>query len=192
MRRVAAIAPVALALGACFGTTWEPLPPGHLPARNHVALVGTLEIVPPVERTMPGGGGSLVVGPPRTRAMAIFIPDLSLPFVQWQSMKQKDTVWIPMEGPFFIDTPSRGILYLRGLVIATNRGTTTVELDLRIEVHPDDRILYVGHLLALRAPPARVEVKDERDAAIAAATAEGHAELAGQPWTTRLAMPMMR
>jgi hypothetical protein len=189
---VAAIAPVALALGACFSTTWQSLPPGHSPARDHVALVGTLEIIPPVERTMPGGGGSLGVGPPRHNAMAIFTPDRSIPFAQWQSMKQKDTVWIPLDGPFVIESPTKGILYLRGLVITTSRGTTTVELDLRIDVQADDRIVYVGHLLALRAPPARVEVKDDRDAAIAAATAAGHTELAGQPWTTRLAIPMPR
>jgi hypothetical protein len=187
---IMALAPVALALGACFGTTWNPLPPGHSPARDKVALVGTLDIIPPVERNMPGGPRPLMVGPPRDNALAIFTPDRSVPFAQWESMKQKDTVWIPLEGPFVIESPTKGILYLRGIVIATSRGTTAVELDLRIDVQADDRIVYVGHILALRAPPARVEVKDERDEAMEAVTAAGHAELAGQPWITRLAVPM--
>lgn len=187
VRWLAASAAVAVALAGCFGTTWAPLAPGALPARGKTVLVGTIELVPPVDRNMDGGGGSLMVGPPRDRALAIFTPDRSRPFAEWESMDDKDTVWIPFDGPFFIETPATGMLYLRGLVIATNRGTTKIELDLRIDVEPADRIVYVGHLLALRVPPARVEVRDQRDAAVQAAVAAGHEALAQQPWTTRLA-----
>lgn len=88
-----------------------------------------------------------------------------------------------------MEVPSGHTLYLRGLTAVTNVGRADVELPVRIDLRPGDRVVYVGHLIFNRVPPEKVLVKDRGDEMREDARAAGHGALLSTKWVTRLAVP---
>lgn len=184
--------PAVLVVAACVPPSWNEIPQGGLPGPGTVAVIGAMSLIPPVERQSPGSSQVVLVGAARDRMYGVFTADLQRPFGPdlWEDRGAHDSVYLPVEGDFFIEIPrGRSRLYLRGVVVMTNRGATSVETPVQISLQPDDEIVYVGHVYVQRTPPQWTQVREEAQAARAAAE-RSHGALAARRWTVRLARPL--
>ena len=205
IRRAAAVCALAgaLALGGCWRPSWRTLQPGSPLAPDKVVLVGSFVSVPPIQQrgNAPQRSGTWVnghyeppgkvifVGEQEGNVAALFTRDLSQPWDEesyGSPLATYDAAWIPMEGPFFIEVDRAPTLYLRGVLYVTDAGGVKWELPARLDLRPEDRIVYVGELRVVRTGERRVIVKDDHVAARRAAEELGMSQLAGKPWTSRL------
>lgn len=189
---VRCVIPALLLVAACLRTSWDELAPGARPRDGTVAIVGALSLIPPVERDT-GPRQVVVVGAARDRMLGIFTTDLVRPFDRdlWADESAYHSVYLPFEGPFFIEIP-RGYwnLYFRGVVVMTRQGSTGVEVPLQISIQPEDQVVYIGHIYAQRVSPQWTQVKEEEQPTRQVAHQLGHGMLAARPWTVRLARPL--
>ncbi len=190
MRLAGALAPLLLA--GCVQATLPKVQPGRTPAKGMAILMGVIRIIPPVVQNEPGGHAALIVGDMNGHFLATFTGSMKDEYSQsgWPPIRGAQTAWVPLEGPFFVEVPSGHTVYLRGLTAVTNVGRTDVDLPVRIDLRRGDRVVYVGHLIFNRVPPARVLVKDRGDEMRDDATAAGHGALLSGKWVTRLAVPV--
>lgn len=184
--------PALVLIAACMQPTWSEIPVGAPPADGTVAVVGALTLIPPVEQQSEGSSRVVLVGAARDRMYGVFTTDLKRPFGPdlWKDASAHYSVYLPFEGPFFIAVPRRPRrLYLRGVVMMTNRGTTAIETPVQITIHPEDEVVYIGHVYVQRTPPRYTQVRQEEPEARQAARQIGHA-LAARPWAVQLARPL--
>jgi len=179
-----------LVAAACMTPSWNEIAPGAQPHDGAVAIVGALSLIPPVEQQTAGSSRVVMVGAARDRMYGVFTTDLTRPFGPdlWEDGSVHRSVYLPFEGPFFIEIP-RGYwrLYFRGVVVMPDRGRTGIEVPAQISIRPEDQIVYIGHVYVQRTSPQGTEVKDEQPAARQAAQEMGHGVLTTRPWTVRLA-----
>ncbi|HEX8108010.1 MAG TPA: hypothetical protein VF516_09800 [Kofleriaceae bacterium] len=181
-----------LVVAACLPLTWNEISPGAPPRDGTIAVVGELTLIPPVEQQTRAYSGVVLVGAARDRMYGVFTTDLKRPFGPdlWEDGDAHYSVLLPLEGPFFIEIPRRPWrLYLRGVVVMTDRGRTGVEVPVQIAIRPEDDIVYIGHLYVQRTSPRWTQVREEESAARQAARQIGHV-LATRPWTVQLARPL--
>lgn len=182
-----------LLVAACTRPSWNELAAGAQPREGTVAVVGALSLMPPVERQSAGSSRVVMVGAASDRMYGVFTTDLMRPFGPdlWEDQGVHHSVYLPFEGPFFIEIP-RGYsnLYFRGVVVMTNRGRVGSEVPAQLSFQPEDQVVYIGHLYVQRTSPQGTQVKEEEQAARQAAHQLGHAGLAARPWTVRLARPL--
>lgn len=184
--------PALVLVAACMQPTWSEIPVGAPPAAGTVAVVGALTLIPPIEQQSEGSSRVVLVGAARDRMYGVFTTDLKRPFGPdlWGDASTHYSAYLPFEGPFFIAVPRRPWrLYLRGVVMMTNRGTTAIETPVQIMIRPEDDIVYIGHVYVQRTSPRWTEVKQEQAEARQAAREIGHV-LANRPWTVQLARPL--
>ena len=183
---------LVLAAPACVRPSWNEISAGAQPRRGTVAIVGALTLIPPVEQQSRGSSKVLLVGAASDRMYGVFTGDLERPFGPdlWKDEDAHNSVYLPLEGAFFIEIPrGHSRVYLRGVVVMTNRGQTGIEVPVQITLQPEDQIVYIGHVYVQRTSPEATQVKDEQDATRQAAHELGHGVLTTQPWTVRLARP---
>jgi hypothetical protein len=184
------VAALWLAVAACMRPTWNEIAAGAAPGHGVVAVVGAVSLIPPVEQQSAGSSRVVLVGAARDRMYAVFTVDLRRPFGPslWEDASAHESVYLPLEGAFFIEIPrSHPRLYLRGVVIMTNRGRIGVETPVQLSFYPEDDIVYIGHVYVQRTSPRSTQVSDEQPEAREAAQQLGHGALATRPWTVRLA-----
>lgn len=197
----------ALALAGCWRPSWRSVQPGSPLAPDKVVLVGAFVSVPPIQQrgNAPQRGGTWVngryeppgkvifVGEQEGNVAALFTRDLSQKWDQeayGAPLASYDAAWIPMEGPFFIEVDRAPTVYLRGVMYVTDAGGVKWELPARVDLRPEDRIVYVGELRVVRSGERRVLVKDEHLATRRAAEELGLSQLTGRSWTVRLLKPL--
>ena len=190
MRLAGALA--TLLLAGCVQATLPRVQPGSTPGKGMAILMGVVRIIPPVVQNRPGGPGAMIVGGMKGNFLATLSGSMEGEYSQsgWPPVQGAQTAWVPLEGPFFIEVPSGHTVYLRGLTAVTNVGRIDVDLPVRIDLRRGDRVVYVGHLIFNRVPPARVLVKDRGDEMRDDAKAAGHGALLSGKWVTRLAVPV--
>jgi hypothetical protein len=182
-----------LVAAACLRPSWNEISAGAQPREGTVAIVGALSLIPPVEQQSAGSSQVVMVGAARDRMYGVFTTDLRRPFGPdlWEDGSAHYSVYLPFEGAFFIEIPrGHARLYLRGVVVMTNRGRTGIETPTQITVQPEDKIVYIGHVVVQRTSPQWTQVKEEEQAARQAAHQTGHGVLTTRPWTVRLARPL--
>jgi hypothetical protein len=175
---------------ACMRPTWNEIAAGARPGDGTIAVVGAVSLIPPVEQQSAGSSKVVLVGAARDRMYAVFTVDLGRPFgpALWEDASAHESVYLPLEGAFFIEIPRpHPRLYLRGVVIMTNRGRVGVETPVQLSLHPEDEIVYIGHVYVQRTSPPWTQVTEEQSEARQAARQLGHGALATRPWTVRLA-----
>ena len=185
--------PALWLVAACAAPSWNEIAPGAPPRQGTVAVVGAMSLIPPVERQSPGSSPVVMVGAARDRVYGVFTVDLRRPFGPdlWEDHSAHYSVYLPLEGDFFIEIPrGHSRLYLRGIVVMTNRGWTGVETPAQIRIGPDDEVVYIGHLYVQRTRPQWIEVRREEQAARRAADQLNHGALISRPWTVRPASPL--
>ena len=134
-------------------------------------------------------GRVIFVGEQEGNVAALFTRDLTQKWDQealGAPLATYDAAWVAMEGPFFIEVDRAPSLYLRGVVYVTDGGGVKWELPARLDLRPEDRIVYVGEVRVVRTGERRVLVKDEHVATRRAAEELGLSQLTGKPWTVRL------
>jgi hypothetical protein len=181
-----------LVVAACVRPGWNEIAAGEQPRGGTVAVVGALSLIPPVEQQSAGSPGVMMVGAARDRMYGVFTEGLERPFGPdlWGDQGAHNSVYLPFEGAFFIEIPrGHSRLYLRGVVVTTNRGSIGIEVPVQITLQPEDQIVYIGHVYVQRTSPELTQVKDEQAEARQAAHQMGHGVLTTRPWTVRLARP---
>lgn len=186
--RWAGVAALAAASAGCFGTTWHEVGGGHA-ASGHVVVVGSMRLIPPIDPV--SSHPVVLVGPMRDHVFALFTHDLSERFdpTRRYPLERYESVWLPMEGFFFLDVPEARPVYLRGFLYVTGDGSSSTETPLRIDLRKQDRVVYIGELNVIRGRPARVTVRMDEPRAQRAATEAGRSALLELPWTTREGEP---
>jgi len=182
-----------LVAAACTRPSWNEIAAGAQPRQGTVAIVGALSLLPPVEQQSAGSSPVVMVGAARDRMYGVFTTDLSRPFGPdlWEDQSAHYSVYLPFEGAFFIEIPrGHARLYLRGVVVMTNRGRTGIETPIQITIQPQDEIAYIGHVVVQRTAPQSTQVKEDEQAARQAAQQMGHSVLTTRPWAVRLARPL--
>ena len=185
--------PALWLVAACASPSWNEIAAGAPPRPGTVAVVGAMSLIPPVERQVSGSSKVVMAGAARDRMYGVFTADLRRPFGPdlWDDRSAHYSVYLPLEGDFFIEIPrGHSRLYLRGVVVMTNRGSTGVETPVQIMIQPEDDIVYIGHVYVQRAPPRWTQVREEEQAARKAADQMSHGALTTRPWTVRLARPL--
>jgi hypothetical protein len=181
-----------LVAAACMRPTWNEIAAGAPSRDGTIAIVGALTLIPPVEQQSAGSSRVVMVGAASDRMYGVFTTDLKRPFGPdlWEDESAHYSVYLPFEGPFFIEIPRRPWrLYFRGVVVMTNRGRAGIETPVQITIRPEDEIVYVGHVYVQRTSPRWTQVKEEEPVARQAARRIGHV-LATRPWTVQLARPL--
>lgn len=184
--------PALLLVAACMQPTWNEIPVGAPPGDGTIAVVGAVTLIPPVEQQTRAHSGVVLVGAARDRMYGVFTTDLKRPFGPdlWEDTSAHYSVLLPLEGPFFFEIPRRPWrLYLRGVVVMTDRGRTGIEVPVQITIRPEDDVVYIGHVYVQRTSPRLTQVKQEEPAAREAARQIGHV-LATRPWAVELARPL--
>jgi hypothetical protein len=184
--------PALLLVAACMPLTWDEIPPGAPRRDGTIAVIGAVTLIPPVEQQTQAHSGVVLVGAARDRMYGVFTTDLRRPFGPdlWEDGSAHYSALLPLDGPFFFEIPRRPWrLYLRGVVVMTDRGRTGVEVPVQIRIQPEDDIVYIGHVYVQRTSPRWTRVKDEESEARQAARRIGHV-LATRPWTVQLARPL--
>jgi hypothetical protein len=184
--------PALLLVAACMPLTWDEIPPGAPRRDGTIAVIGAVTLIPPVEQHTAAHSGVVLVGAARDRMYGVFTTDLKRPFGPdlWEDGSAHYSAYLPFDGPFFVEIPRRPWrLYLRGVVVMTDRGRTGVEVPVQIGIRPEDDIVYIGHIYAQRTSPRWTQVKQEESEARQAARQIGQA-LAVRPWTVQLARPL--
>jgi hypothetical protein len=199
--RIAAV--LALVLAGCFQPTWRKVTPQSQLASDTVVLVGSFSSDPPiVQHGLPREGcrGTWVNGryePPGKivfvqetdgNVMAFFTKDLA---ERWDSLAMRpvrvyDWTYMPIDGHFFVEVPRSKVLYLRGFTYLTNAGPSIFELPARVDVGPQDRVVYVGDIRLHRNGRRGVEFRNGLEGARRAARERGLDGLLTVPWKTRL------
>ncbi len=190
MRLTLALA-LALLVGCVRTNLPHSAPGGAGPAPDTVLVVGSLRVVPKVNQQEASGPHAILLGGMHGNFLASFTRTLQEPFRHhaWPPVEGADTAWVPMEGRFYVQVPAGKPLYLRGLSAVTNVGRTDLELPLRIDLRPGDRVVYIGHLHFIRTSPQKVLVKDRRALQEQDARMSGRGALLKHKWVTRLARP---
>jgi hypothetical protein len=184
---------VLLLVAACMRPSWNEIAAGAQPREGTVAIVGALSLLPPVEQQSEGSSHVIMAGAARDRMYGVFTTDLRRPFGPdlWEDQRAHYSVYLPFDGAFFIEIPrGHARLYLRGVVVMTNRGRTGIETPIQITLQPEDDIAYIGHVVVQRTAPQSTQVHDEEQAARQAAQQMGHGVLTTRPWAVRLARPL--
>jgi hypothetical protein len=159
MRRALGVCVAASALG-CFSTTWRELGPADTPAKGMVVVTGALHFEPPLELHSSGGLNVILVGPMADHVVAYFSDSLEGRFDSGESppFPGATTAWLPMEGPFAIELPPT-VRYLRGYAYVSNRGSSVIELPVRLDLRPGDKAVEVGAITLVRTPPRKIIVR---------------------------------
>lgn len=184
--------PALLLVAACMQPTWNEISPGAAPRNDAIAVVGAVTFIPPVEQHTQAYSSVVLVGAARDRMYGVFTTDLKRPFGPdlWGDASAHYAALLPLDGPFFFEIPRRPWrLYLRGVVVMTDRGRTGIEVPVQITIRPEDDVVYIGHLYVQRTSPRWTRVKEEEAEARQVARQIGHA-LATRPWTVELARPL--
>lgn len=201
------LVPISLALLAgCMTPTWQSHLAGAPVQADRVLLVGSFVAVPAINQERegppprcyggPGGGcgGNGLIGKQQGHLMAFFTPETSeamRPSLNRMPFSSFDWSWIPMEGPFVIEVPRREHIYLRGMQYYTkgDDGGVRFELPARVDLRPDDRVVYVGEIRLVRSGDRRVIYNDRQAETRKALEGAGYAEVLALPWRAQLLAP---
>jgi hypothetical protein len=192
----------AVSVTGCFKPTWVSIRRGEALRPDTVVLVGAFSSLPAIQQhdlprncqgTWSNGhyeppGKIVFVQETEGNVMAFFTPDLSQP---WSSDGRKvpskyDWTYMPLDGVFFVQVPRVQTAYLRGFTYLTNAGTRMFDLPAKVEIGPEDRVVYIGEIRVQRGPKGRAEFVNRLDVARRTAKERGLDGIADLPWTTRL------
>jgi hypothetical protein len=179
----------ALACAACAGASLRTPQPGEPLRTGETVVVGSVVAIPPFEQIGPRPG-AVSLGGAKGSVLAYFSDDLA---EGWNNsptgspLSRAETALVPLDGPFFFVVPRPGTIFLRGLLVPTDAGSEKLQVSLRLDVRPGERVVYVGAIKLIRTGDRRILVRDDQRAARGSASALGLEQLAGAPWIRRLA-----